>query len=91
MKCNTTTAILNGVLAITTLLCVIFCLQFILVTRELRSISGQVANINNYRTGMQALANDCVAYSQKNHAIDPILESVGLKDKNAPTKQPATR
>jgi hypothetical protein len=91
MKCNTTTAILNGALAITTLLCVLFCLQFIMVTRDLRSLSGQAASINNYRAGMQALANDCLAYSEKNHAIDPILESVGLKNKNAPTKQPATR
>ena len=91
MKSNTLTAILNGWLALSLLLSVIFCLQFIFLTREVRSLSTQVAGINAYRTTLQALANDCVAYSEKNHAIDPLLESVGIPHKAAPTKQPATR
>jgi hypothetical protein len=91
MKNNTLTAVLNGVLAVSLLLSVFLCLQFISLTRQARSISGQIGSINAYRSSMQALANDCLAYSEKNHAIDPILESVGLKPRNVPNKQPGTR
>jgi len=91
MKSKTLTAVLNGVLAFSLLLSVIFCLQFILLSREVRSLTGQIAAINSYRSSLQALANDSVAYSERNHAIDPILESVNLKAKAAPTKQPGTR
>jgi hypothetical protein len=86
MKSNTLTAILNGGLALSLLLSVILCLQYIFLTREVRSVSTQVAGINAYRTTLQALANDCVAYGEKNHAIDPLLESVGIKPKVASTK-----
>jgi hypothetical protein len=91
MKSNTLTTILNCVLALSLLLSVIFCLQFIFLSREVRNISSQVSGINTYRSTLQALANECVAYSEKNHAIDPILESVGIKPKSNPTKQPGTR
>ncbi|MCU0783098.1 MAG: hypothetical protein MUF81_03440 [Verrucomicrobia bacterium] len=90
MKSNTLTTILNGVLAFSLLLSVIFCLQFIFLTREVRAIGAQLTGINTYRSTMQALANDCVAYSEKNPAINPILESVGMKPKAVPTKQPGT-
>jgi len=86
MKSNTLTAILNGVLALSLLLSVIFCLQYVFLSREFRSISGQVANINAYRNNLQALARDCVAYGKKNPAIVPVLESVGIKDMKEPAK-----
>jgi len=91
MKNNTTTMILNGVLAICLVLSAWFCLKYIMLTREVRSISGQVAAINAFRTTIQSLATDCVAYSEKNHAIDPILKSVGIEARPAAAKQPATR
>ncbi len=70
---------LNAVLAVSVALSVLFCLQFLFVTREARTLSVQLNNINLFRNTLQALANDCVAYSEKNPAIEPILESVGLK------------
>ncbi len=92
MKSNTITTILNIVLAVSLLLSVVFCLQFIFLTRKVRSYSYQVKAINAYRTGVQALVNDCMAYSQKNPDINPILESAGVRAKApAPTKQPGTR
>lgn len=92
MKSNTITTVLNGALAVSLLLSVIFCLQFIFLSREARSISGQVNGINAYRAGIQALVNDCLAYAEKNAAMNPILESVGMKTKTSPpTKQPGTR
>ena len=87
MKNNTLTAFLNGVLALSALLSVIFCLQYIFLSREVRSISAQVSGINAYHNNLKMLLNDCVAYSERNHAIDPILESVGIKkSKTPPTK-----
>jgi hypothetical protein len=87
MKSNTLTTALNIVLALSLLLSVIFCLQFIFLSREFRSISGQVANINAYRNNLQMLARDCQEYSRKNRAILPVLESVGIKEvTNSPAK-----
>ena len=92
MKSNTLTTVLNGVLALSLLLSVVFCLQFIFASREVRNISSQIGNINAYRNNLQALANDCVAYSERYPEINPILESVGLKMKSAtPAKPAATR
>ena len=90
MKSNALTTILTGVLAFSVLLSVIFCLQFIFLTRDIRSINAQVNGINTYRASLGALYDDCVAYSERNQAIIPVLESVGYK-RPAPTKQPGTR
>lgn len=79
MKSNSSTTGLTVALAISLILSVIFCLQFMFRTRELRALSGQIAQINGYRTGIQQLAADCLQYSEKNPAINPVLEAVGLK------------
>jgi hypothetical protein len=93
MKSNASNSILTGLLGISLLLSVIFCLQFIFQTRELRKLSGQVNNINMYRNWVQSLAAECLQYSDKNPAINPVLESVGLKagKTNLPAAKPATK
>lgn len=85
MKSNAINSILTGILAVSLVLSVIFCVQFIFQTREWRTLSGQINGINVYRNGIQLLAADCLQYSEKNSAINPILESVNLKpSKTAP-------
>ena len=85
MKNNAMTRVLLGVLAISALLSVGFCWRYISNTRELRALQVQASTINNNRTMINALANDVVEYSKRNPAVDPILESVGLKPgKSAP-------
>jgi len=93
MKSNTITSVLNLVLAASLILSLFYCLQFISVSRQIRSYSGQVQYINSYRTGLQALINDCLAYGEKNPTIYPILKTVGVEPKAVavPTKQPGTR
>jgi len=92
MKSNTITTILNIVLAVSLLLSVVFCLQYVFATRQLRSSTGELAYINNYIATGRLLVNDCMDYAERNPAINPILESVGVKAKApAPTKQPGTR
>jgi hypothetical protein len=94
MKNNPMTTVLLGVLTISALLSVLFCWLYISDTRELRAFQIQAAMINNKRAVINALANDVAEYSKKNPAIDPILESVGLKPgKSAPTatSKPTTK
>jgi hypothetical protein len=94
MKNNPLTTVLLGVLTVSALLSVGFCWRYVSNTRELRALQTQASVINNNRTMINSLANDTVEYSKKNPAIDPILESVGLKPgKSAPaaTTKPATK
>lgn len=84
MKSNLANMVLTVLLAVSLLLSVVFCLQFMFRIREYRSITGQISGINAYRTSVQQLAAECLQYSEKNSAINPLLESVGLKPKTAP-------
>jgi hypothetical protein len=70
------------------------CWTFIGNARELRSLQAQATQINNSRAMIQALANETIEYSKTHPAIDPILESVGLKPGKAspaPTPKPAAK
>jgi len=58
------------VLAVLAILGVIFALQTIFRTRELRSLQMQATQANGYRMGVEALANDAVAYSKQNPNAD---------------------
>lgn len=79
MNSNKMNTVLTFLLAASLLWSVLSCLQYIFQSRELRSLSGQVNGINMYRGGIQALAADCLQYASTNAALNPILESVGLK------------
>ncbi len=46
---------------------------------QLRRLRPQVAQAENNRNLVNALANDALEYSKHNPAIDPILQSVGVK------------
>jgi hypothetical protein len=84
MKSNLANMVLTAFLAVSLLLSVVFCLQFMFRVREYRSISGQINIVNAERGRLQQLAAECLQYSEKNPAINPILETVGLKPKTAP-------
>ncbi|MEY2428988.1 MAG: hypothetical protein QOJ40_1873 [Verrucomicrobiota bacterium] len=94
MKNSPLTTILMGVLTLSALLSVGLCWSFIAKARELRSLQAEAAKINNSRAMVQALANETLEYSKTHPAIDPILESVGLKPAKAgaaPATKPATK
>ena len=65
MKCETMNSALTFVLGAFVVLGVIFALQTIFRTREIRSLQVQAANINANYMRLQALANDVNAYNQK--------------------------
>jgi hypothetical protein len=85
MKCETTDTILKFALAVLVILAVIFALQTIFRTRELRSLTQKVNADQHYVLQVQSLYNDALAYSQKNPSPDltRILQTVQAK--------PATR
>jgi hypothetical protein len=49
---------------------VVFALQMIFRTRELRRLQIQATQANAYSMAVQALANDTIIYSQKNPNAD---------------------
>jgi len=94
MKNNAANLFLIILLVVSLAFSVIFCLQFTFKSREFRTLNGEVNRINMTRGTLQALANDCLVYSEKNAAIIPILEQVGLKPAKAapaPPAKPATK
>jgi hypothetical protein len=70
MKCDTMNSVLTFVLGALVVLAVIFALQTIVRTREIRSLQIQMNNINANYVRLQALANDVNAYNQKNPSAE---------------------
>ena len=94
MKNNAMTAVLLGVLTLSTLASVVLCLLFASNTRQKNALQNQASLIMNKRTVISALVNDAAEYSKKNPAINPILESVGLKPSTSsptPTSKTITK
>ncbi len=94
MKSNASNAILTGLLGINLVLSAVFCFRAVTVTRDSRRLAREVRMIQVEQARFQSLAAECLAYSDKNPAINPILESLKLKEsKTAPasTAKPATK
>ncbi len=87
MKSDTTTAILNFVLAALVLLGVVFALMVIFNTHTLRQLSSTATADQAILARAQALANDTVAYNAtaKNPDMTRILQAIQPKPA-APTK-----
>lgn len=81
MKCDTTNAILTFVLGALLIVGVIFDLKTINHTREFRSLSNQVAQVQTSFLQAQALANEATAYNQKNPSpeLTKLLQAVSKK------------
>jgi len=84
MKNDNITTFLNLVLAVLAILGVIFALQTIFRTRELRSLQMQATQANGYRMAVEALANDVIVYSKQNPNSDilRILQPAQAKPAN---------
>ncbi len=79
MNNNIAIKILNTLLVVSVLVSAVLSAKIFFQNREYRSLQRQLAQINRNSVLTQALINDCLEYSKKNPAIDPILESVGVK------------
>jgi hypothetical protein len=90
MKNNSLTTVLLWLVAISAVASILFFWLFISNARQLRTLQAQVGAINANRPIITGLANDAVEYSKKNPAIEPLLESVGIKARNGSvTNKPA--
>ena len=92
MKNSPLVTVLLVLLAVISLSAVGICWSYISKSRELRALEGQTATIQNRQNAVRQLEMDVLKYSETNHAIDPILESVGLKrPAAAPAGKPANK
>jgi hypothetical protein len=94
MKSNVSNTILTGLLGINVVLSAWFCFRAVMVTRDSRQLGREVRAIQIEQARFQSLAAECLAYSDKNPAINPILESVKLKESRtapASTAKPVTK
>jgi hypothetical protein len=84
MKNDNITTALNLVLFVLVIFGVVFALQTIFRTRELRSLQMRATQANGYRMAVEALANDAVAYSKNNPNSDilRILQPAQAKPAN---------
>ena len=85
MKNDPTVGRLIGVLSLSALASVILCVLYIQSSRQVRPLQNQVTGITNERMRIGLFVNDLVDYSRTHPAIDPLLESAGIK----PPKQGA--
>jgi len=96
-KGNSLAAMLVGVLTLVALVNLWCACTYNLDYLSWRRLQAKVTTYTNNRTLMQMLANELVEYSRRNPAIDPLLQSAGLKPTSAPaaapagTRKPATR
>ena len=79
MKNSPLTTVLLVLLACAAVGGVVLCGMYIHTTRELRNLQYKVQDINAKQAYMNQLANEAPEYSKRNAAIDPILESAGIK------------
>ena len=84
MKTDTTTTVLNFVLAALVILGVVFALLAMNRTRELRQLSAIASTDNAILMRAQALANDTAAYnaSAKDPRLAQILQTIQPKNAN---------
>jgi hypothetical protein len=81
MKSDTTTTLLNFILAVLVILGVVFALLSITRTREFRSLTTNATVANNALMRAQSLANDAAAYnaSAKSPELTRILQAIQPK------------
>jgi len=89
MKSEIMNTILTYVLGVLALLGVIFALQTIFRTRELRTLQIQAAFDNANVMRLQALASEALAYNQKNPS--PELNRIFQPAQTNAQPKPATR
>lgn len=84
MKSNSLATALTGMLLVVALFTAWFAVTFNLSYLQLRRLQTKAASYTNIRATVQTLSGDLVEYGKRNPAIDPFLQSIGLKETNAP-------
>lgn len=83
---------LNWALAAAVAATVIFGVQYFFKTREVRRQQAEVVGYQNRQVVLNNLIGECMEYSKRNAAINPILEANNLKPKpSQATPKPSTK
>jgi hypothetical protein len=78
--------ILTGLLFVCAIVAAVGAICYSIASTELRALQSQAARMESGRNLTRALASEAMEYSKRNPAIDPILQSVGLKPAPASPK-----
>jgi len=79
MKCEITNTILTFVLGLLLVLGVVFALQAVNYTREIRSLQTQLANSQRSLNILNLLLNDAVQYGKTHPDINPVIQPFEAK------------
>jgi hypothetical protein len=88
MKNDPLTGTLIGVLAVSVLASIVLFYMYVGKTRDLRQVQALVNMISTRRPYIVQMINEVGEYSKTHPAIDPILESAGLKAKSGAAGTP---
>lgn len=83
MRNNAVTQLLVGLVALSVLATSGLAFFYVRSVQKLTRLQLQNAVINRNRGLVNALASDAIEYSKRNPAIDPLLQSVGIKPRAA--------
>lgn len=83
MQNNALTQLLVGLVVLSVLASSGLAFYYVRSVQALNRLQLQTAVINRNRSLVNALAADTVEYSKRNPAIDPLLQSVGMKPRPA--------
>jgi len=87
MNRDTLASILVGLLCASALLSVWLSVRWFFSVRELQQLQVHAAQVNNSRAAAQSLANEALAYSRKNPAMETLLQEFNLRQKEGSTNQ----
>lgn len=79
MRSHGLTNLLVGLVALAVLATAGLALYYVRCVQKLNGLQLQAALVNRNRALGNALANEVLEYSKRNPAIDPVLQSVGIK------------
>jgi hypothetical protein len=82
-KSSPLTAVLVSVLLALSVFVVGLALSYVLNVRTLHRLQARAFAINNDRAVLQALVADCAEYSKRNPAMEPLLQSLGQRSRQA--------
>jgi hypothetical protein len=91
MRNNALTSLLVGLVALSVIATASLAFFYVRSVQKLNRLQFQTSVINRNRALINSLASESVEYSKRNPAIDPLLQSVGIKPKagmSAPQSAP---
>ena len=88
IRTNALTNLLVGLVTLSLLATAGLAFYYVRSVQYLNRLQFQTAMINRNRSLINSLVSESVEYSRRNPAIDPVLQSVGIKPKSGSAQGP---